>query len=153
MAVRAHRSEVTNGTDDIGPSGHASAFEVKIAHGDDRSPEQWARAAFEETPTHVRSFVKFGWRYVVGLRLGPQSSPNHVAGWTVRAVRPGVINLTVESWLVTATKDVEVTNDTVRIVTVVRYKHRLGRIVWTLITPVHYLTEPYLLGYAASHRP
>ena len=80
MATRAHRCEVTEGADDLGRSDYASAFEVTIGEGDGRSPEQWARAVFEGAPTAIRWFVVFGWRYVLGLRLGPRSSPDYVAG-------------------------------------------------------------------------
>jgi hypothetical protein len=138
--------------DEIGRSGHASAFEVAINDGDSRSPEQWARAVFEGGPAAVQSFVELGWRYVLGLRLGPRSSPDHVSGWTVRNAGPDAISLDVHSWLLTATKDIRVANGTVRVGTVIRYERRLGRLVWTLVTPVHFLAEPYLLGYAASHR-
>jgi hypothetical protein len=151
MAVRAHRCEAIDGTDDVGRSGHASTFEVTIAPGDNRSPEQWARAVFEVTPAAIRSFIEFGWRYVLGLRLGPRSSPDLVSGWRVRDAGPGVITLEVHSWLLTATKEIRVASGTVRMGTIVRFERGLGRVVWTLVTPVHYLTEPYLLGYAASH--
>jgi hypothetical protein len=151
MVVRAHRCEAIDVGDHVRGSAHASAFEVRIAHGDNRSPEQWARAIFEETPTAMRAFVEFGWRFVLGLRLGSRTSPDHVAGWRLRVIGPGVINLEVQSWLLTATKEVRVASGTLRMGTVVRFKRRLGRVIWTLITPVHYLTEPYLLGYAASH--
>ena len=152
MAVRPHRCEVTEGADGLGGSDYASAFEVTIAEGEGRSPEEWARAMFEDAPTAIRWFVVFGWRFVLGLRLGPRSSPDSVSGWKVRDARPGVIILEVHSWLLTADKEVRVASDTVRVSTFVRFRRGLGRIVWTLVTPVHHRTEPYLLGYAASHR-
>jgi hypothetical protein len=151
VAARAHRCEATESMENVGRSGHASAFEVTIADGDDRSPEQWARAVFEEAPTPIRWFVQFGWCYVLGLRLGPPSSPDHVAGWAVRDTGPSIIDLEVQSWLLTATKEIRVGGDTVRIETDVHFRRNSGRVLWTLLTPVHYLTEPYLLGFAASH--
>jgi hypothetical protein len=150
MAVHAHRCELTKSTDSVGRPDHASAFEVTIADGDNRSPEQWARAVFEEAPRAARWFVEFGWHYVLGLRLGPRSFPDHVAGWTVRNTGPGIINLDVQSWLLTATKEIQVSGDAVRIETGIRYKRGLGRALWTLVTPVHFVTERYLLGCAAS---
>ncbi len=153
MAVRAYRCEVTDDADGLGPSDYASAFEVTIAEGDDRSPEKWARTVFEGAPTAIRWFVVFGWRFVLGLRLGPWSSPDYICGWKVRDSRPGVINLEVHSWLLTADKEIRVTTGSVRMSTFVRYKRGLGRVIWTLVTPVHHRTEPYLLGYAASQRP
>jgi Protein of unknown function (DUF2867) len=151
VKARAHRCEATESSESLGGSGHASACEVTIAEGDDRSPEQWARTVFEEAPTAIRWFIQFGWRYVLGLRLNPRSSPDQVAGWTVRDTGPGIINLEVQSWLLTATKEIRVSGNTVRMETDVRYKRTSGRVLWTLLIPVHLLTEPYLLGLAASH--
>jgi hypothetical protein len=152
MAVHAHRCEVTESADGLERSDYASAFEVTIAKGDGRSPEQWARAAFEEAPAALRWLVMFGWRFVLGLRLGPSSSPDYISGWRIRDARPGVIILEVHSWLLTADKEVRVASGSVRMSTFVSYKRGLGRAFWTLVAPVHHRTEPYLLSYAASHR-
>jgi hypothetical protein len=150
MAVRAHRCEVTENPEDLVQSDYASAFEVTVAEGDGRSAEQWARAVFEDAPIAVRWLVVFGWRFVLGLRLGPRSSPGYISGWKVREARPGIVSLELRSWLLTADKVVQVANGSVRISTFVRYKRRLGRGIWTLVAPVHHRTEPYLLGAAAS---
>jgi hypothetical protein len=152
MATRAHRCEPTEDPDGLGGSDYAGAFEVKIVQGDDRSPEQWSRSVFESAPTAVRWFVVFGWRFVLGLRLGPRMSPDYVSGWRIRDVRPDVITLEVDSWLMTAYKEIRIASGSVRVSTFVRYRRGLGRAVWTLVTLVHHRTEPYLLGYAASHR-
>jgi hypothetical protein len=150
MAVRAYRCEVTEDEDGCRRSDYASAFEVTITEEDGRSPEQWARAAFEDAPIAIRWFVVFGWRFVLGLRLGPRSSPDYISGWRVRDSRPGVIDIEVHSWLLTADKEIRVANGSVRLSTFVRYRRGLGRAIWTLVTPIHHFTEPRLLGYAAS---
>jgi len=75
-----------------------------------------------------------------------------VSGWKVRDDRPGGIILEVQSWLLTADKEIRVANGSVRMTTFVRYRRGMGRVIWTLVAPVHHRTEPYLLGYAASHR-
>lgn len=152
MAARAHRCEPTEDPDGLEGFDYAGAFEVTISQGDDRSPEQWSRSVFESTPTAIRRLVVFGWRFVLGLRLGPRLSPDYVAGWRIRDVRPGVITLEVGSWLMTAYKEIRVASGNVRVSTFVRYRRGLGRAVWMLVTPVHHRTEPYLLGYAARHR-
>ena len=152
MAVRARRCEVTEDGNGFGESGYASAFEVEIEKDDSRSPEHWARAVFEEAPTAIRLFVVFGWRFVLGLRLGSRSSPEFVSGWKIRDARPDVVILEAHSWLLTANKEIRVANGSVRMTTFVRYERGLGRTIWTLVTPVHHRTEPYLLGHAASRR-
>jgi hypothetical protein len=152
MVVRAHRCEVTEGANGLGGSDYASAFEATFAESDERSPEQWARAVFEDAPTAIRYFVMFGWRIALGLRLGPRSSPDYVSGWRIRDTRPGRILLEVDSWLLAAHKEIRVGSGSVRVSTFVRYKRGLGRAIWTLVAPVHHRTEPYLLGYAVSRR-
>jgi Protein of unknown function (DUF2867) len=152
VVARAHRCEQTENSDHLGGSDYAGAFEVTISQEDDRSPEQWSRSVFESSPTWIRLFVMFGWRFVLGLRLGPRMSPDYVSGWKIRDVRPGVITLEAGSWLLTAHKEIRVASGSVRVSTFVRYKRGLGQAVWLLVTPVHHRTEPYLLDYAASHR-
>jgi hypothetical protein len=150
MAVRASRCGVTENPNGIGRPDYASAFEVTIAEGDGRSPEQWARAVFEGAPIAIRWFVSFGWRFALGLRLGPRRSPAYVSGWKVRDQRPGVIVLEVESRFLTAYKEIRVASNSVRMSTYVHYKRGLGRAIWGLVAPVHHRTEPYLLGHAAA---
>jgi hypothetical protein len=152
MATRAHRCEPTEDPDGLPGSDFAGAFEVTIERGDDRSAEQWSRSVFESAPTAIRWFVVFGWRFVLGLRLGPRMSPDYVSGWRIRNVRAGVITLEVDSWLMMARKEIRLANGSVRVSTFVRYRRGLGRAVWTLVAPVHHRTEPFLIGYAASHR-
>jgi Protein of unknown function (DUF2867) len=152
MAARAHRCEVSDRADDPQGADYASAFEVTIPKGDDRTPEQWARAVFEDTPATIRGFVAFGWRFVLRLRLGPRSTPDYVSGWRVQEARPDVIVLEVQSWLLTATKEIRIASGTLRMSTLVCYRRGLGRVIWTLAAPIHHRTEPYLLGYAASQR-
>jgi hypothetical protein len=149
MAARARRAEVTEKDPGIAAS-YATAFAVGRAEGDDRTPEEWARSAFEDAPRVVRWFVLFGWRYVLGFVLGPRPSPVHVSGWSVLRTEPAVLVLGVQSRLLTAHKWVRVEHDTVVMTTFVHYAGALGRVAWTLVVPVHHRTEPYLLGRAAA---
>jgi len=59
------------------------AYEVDIAPSDGRSAEQWAREAWESAPAPLQWFMLAGWRWVLGLRLGPRSSPDHILGWSI----------------------------------------------------------------------
>lgn len=62
---------------------YVDAFEVGAPAGGVHSPEQWARAALEGAPQPLRLFIVFGWRVVLGFRLGPQASADHILGWRV----------------------------------------------------------------------
>jgi len=74
---------VTEDDHDVGPYSYATSFQVTGIGQRAHSPEQWARAAFEEAPPAVRRFVLFGWVHVLRLRLGPRHSSTHVMGWKI----------------------------------------------------------------------
>lgn len=149
--MRASRVAVAEENDTLSKSDYASAFAARIIGTDDRSPEQWVRDTFEGAPRPLRWFVRVGWRYVLGFRLGPRPSPAHVLGWKIVSTTPEAIKLEVQSPLVTALKVLRVEDSRVVMTTFVRYERKSARAVWSAIAPVHHRTEPYLLGHAASH--
>jgi hypothetical protein len=95
--------------------------------------------------------VVVGWKYVVGFRLWPRPSPDHVLGWEVVHADADTITFEVRSALATARKVVRVYDGRVAATTFVRFERRMGRTIWSSIAPVHHLNEPYLLRHAASH--
>jgi hypothetical protein len=150
--VGAHRVDVNEENGALANPDYASAFAVATAGGDARSAEQWIRDAFEDAPRAVRSFVVIGWRYLLGLQLGPPRSPAHVLGWKIVASSPDSIVLEVRSALVSARKVLRVESSRVVTTTFVRYEQRAGRAVWSALAPAHHRTEPYLLGRAAINQ-
>jgi hypothetical protein len=150
VTTRARRVDVTEDGATLSPSNYASAFEVSASGGDGRSPEQWARAAFEGAPRAMQWFILAGWRSVMWFRLGPRPSPDHVMGWAIVARAPDAITLEVRSALATARKVVRVDASRVVMTTFVRFEWWAGKAIWSAIAPVHHRTEPYLLGHAAS---
>jgi hypothetical protein len=152
-SVRADRVEVSEETDALARASYASAFEVSGARLDARSAEQWARAAFEDAPAVLRSSVLIGWRYVLGLRLGPRRAPAHVLGWAIVRKATDSIVLEARSPLLTARKIVRIESSRVVMTTFVRYERRAGGVVWAAVAPVHHRTEPWLLAHAASRAP
>jgi hypothetical protein len=149
--VRAYRVEVTEANGALANSDYASAFAVRVAGGDARSPEQWIRDAFEDAPRAVRSFVVIGWRYFLGLQLGPRRSPAHVLGWKIARNAPDSIVIEVRSALVSARKVLRLESSRAVMTTFVHYEQRAGRAIWSALAPVHHRTEPYLLGRAAAN--
>jgi hypothetical protein len=147
-----HRVTVIDETEVLAGANYAGAFEVTASGADGRSPEQWVRDVFEGAPRAFRRFVVVGWRYVVGLRLGPWPSPDHVLGWRIVSATSEMIILEVRSAMVTARKTLRVEGSRVTMTTFVRYERPLARAIWAAIAPVHHQTEPYLLGHAASHQ-
>jgi hypothetical protein len=63
---------------------YADAFLLETGPGDDRTPEEWARAILEDAPTAVRSKLLLGWS-AIGLKVANGHSARSVLGWDVRA--------------------------------------------------------------------
>ncbi len=116
------------------------------------TPEQWARAVFEQGPRALRSFVEVGWRAALGLRLGPRGSPDHVAGWAITSVdeRPDTITLTATSRVLRARNIVAVDDDVVEWVTTVWFERPPARALWSMAAPIHCRTIPSLLTHAGQ---
>ncbi len=133
---------------------YAAAWEVLATNGDTRSPEQWARATFEQAPTALRSFVVAGWVAALGLRLGPRPSPDHILGWPIVSAASDTLVMGVHSVLLGAAQIVvQVDGSRILLTSLVRYEKLLARPLWSLAQPIHHLVVPYLLGSAASRPP
>jgi hypothetical protein len=87
----------------------------------------------------------WGWTRVLGLRLGPKLSPDHILGWTIAESDPESITLAARSRLITARNIVLVRADEVVWVTRVHFNRRAARPVWTAAAPLHHLTIPWFL--------
>jgi hypothetical protein len=129
---------------------YASAFEMSIGERRFLTPEQWARATFEGAPSALGLFLTFGWKFVLGLGLGPRSSPSHVAGWRIESSGRDSITLEAHSRLLHARNTVFVHDAAVMVVTDVHFDRRLGRVLWAAAAPIHHRTIPYLLTHARS---
>jgi hypothetical protein len=98
----------------------------------------------------VRWCIVFGWRRVLGLKLGPRPSDDHVLGWAVADgdLVPGSTALLAESRFLRAHNIVAVEPSTVTWVTLVHYSHPLARPLWAMARPIHHLTIRSLLARA-----
>ncbi|MFJ8189933.1 DUF2867 domain-containing protein [Streptomyces sp. NPDC096094] len=134
----------------VDPAGthFASAFELPTAGLPRLTPEQWARASFEDVPAVLRELFRTGWAGVLGLRLGPRSSARHVVGW--RMLESGPDRLALEARAPSLIVRNVLTLDGSRLLwaTYVRYERPAGRALWSLAAPVHHLAVPLLLGRA-----
>jgi hypothetical protein len=91
-------------------------------------------------------------RHVLGLRLGPLSSGDHVLGWTIRTSEPDVIHLEAISRLgrgVIVGRRQDATS-TVLTTFLFMTRPRTLRTIWAVIGPVHRRVAPYLLDRAGA---
>jgi hypothetical protein len=110
----------------------------------------WARRAFEAGPPVVgRIFRAVAWRGLLGMDLGPEGSPAHVAGWTVVVDEPRVLVMHVDSWMLTARLVTETTPTGTTMTTLLRFDRPAGRVAWAAGGPVHRALMPGVLTGAA----
>ena len=136
-----------------GTAGYADAFEVRVADGDDRTAEAFARSALEDAPWLVRETVWFVHRRVLRLRLAPRSAPDHILGWTIVTSDPDVVQLEAVSPLLGRGVIVGRRPEPTRavITTYVFFRRPgIGRAVWALVGPLHRRVAVFLLNHAAS---
>jgi len=121
--------------------GHAAdfacAYEVDVGIGDDRSSEQWARAAWEGASAPMRWFIVAGWRFVLGLRLGPRRSPDHILGWEIVDRRPEETVCHQRSWFLDAYNTFRLDADRLVWSTLVVYERPVARLVWPPVSLLH----------------
>ena len=124
---------------------------VRLDGGPSLSPEQWARGTFERAPSIVRYALLLGWTLALRLRLGSRTSAATVLGWYVTESSADLATVSAGSKLLEAQHHFLRDGDGVVWVTLVRAHTRTGRILWRVIAPVHELSMPLLLRWAARH--
>ncbi len=141
---RATRVPVASGADSV------VAFSIDVSHGDDRSAEQWARAAFEGAPTGLRWLMVAGWRLALGLRLGPLGSADHILGWSIAGRNQDETVLESRSSFVSAQNVFR--REGTRLVwsTVVHYDRPIAKLIWPPVALLHCRIAPYTLRRAAN---
>lgn len=132
---------------------YTDSFEAPIATANDRTPEQWARAVFEHAPRPVRRLLVSGFRYGLGLRLGPRPSPEHVLGWEIVNRKPDSITIESRSWLLTSRLVFRTEESRVTLSTLVHYDKRIAAVIWPPVSILHRQIAPRLLRHAAARAP
>jgi hypothetical protein len=126
------------------------SFAAPRAATDERTPEQWARAVFEDAPQPVRWFLVYGFRYGLGLRFGPRSSPEHVLGWAIVDRSPDSVTIESRSWFLTSRLVFQTETARVTQSTYVRYDRRIAAILWPPVSILHRQIVPRILRHAAT---
>lgn len=114
----------------------------------DRSPEEWARAVLEQAPLARRN-ARVLWR-LMGLRLGPRHSPDHVQGWTITARGDNWIRVETASWYMAAQAVCLVEEGQVSISLSLHYDQPVAQLIWALVSGPHQRAVPVMLSQAAK---
>jgi len=125
---------------------YVDLFTASTSTAPDRSPEEWARAVLEETPAS-RAAPRL-WR-LLGLRLGPRPSPDHVQGWRIAARGDDWIRFETASWYMTAHAVVRVAAGTVSLALFLRFDRRIAALIWAPVSVMHRRGVPVMLRQAS----
>lgn len=128
----------------------ACAYGTAIAAGDDRSSGQWARAAWEGAPAPLRWFMLAGWRLVLGFRLGPPHSPDHILGWRIVRGGPDETVCHLRSGFLSAHNTFRKTDGSLVWSTFVSYERPVARVIWPPVSLIHRVLVRLALRHAAS---
>jgi hypothetical protein len=130
---------------------YADAFEIRLGEPDARSAEEFVRCALEQAPWPVRWTVSIVHRYVLRLRLGPRSSPDHVLGWKIVTSTPDVTQLEAVSPLLGRGVIVARRPDpTCAVVTTYLFfgRPKAASVVWRFVVPLHRWVARYLMEHS-----
>ena len=137
------------------PEAHhfSCAYEIAMSPGDSRSSEQWARAVWEGAPPPLRWFMLAGWRFVLGLRLGPRPSPDHILGWQIASRGHDDTVCQLRSGFLTAYNVFRTTDGRFVWSTFVTYDRPVARLIWLPVSLLHRLIVRVAIRLAASRPP
>ena len=124
---------------------YVDLFTATTSFATDKSAEEWARAALEDTPTGRAA--PFLWR-LLGLRLGPTPSPDYVQGWKIADRGDDWIRIETTSWLMTAHAVVQVDDGRVSLALFLRYDRAIAALIWPPVSVTHRRAVPVILRQA-----
>jgi hypothetical protein len=127
---------------------HVDLFTIATPAATEHSAEEWARAILERAPVSRRNARPF-WR-MLGLRLGPPHSPDHVQGWRIAARGENWIRLETASWCMTAQAVCLVEPGQVSLSLSVRHDRPPAAHVWARVVGPHQRAVPVMLRQAVA---
>ncbi|WP_252435615.1 hypothetical protein [Pseudonocardia humida] len=124
---------------------YLDVFTLTTGDAADWTPEQWARAMFDDVAGWQGQVL---FRVLLGLRLARRRSPEHVAGWRIDERGADSVRLAAKSWFLTARLVVRVTDGRVSLATFMHYDRALAARIWGPTSARHRAAAPGLLREA-----
>jgi hypothetical protein len=114
--------------------GYAHLVSTTTSDTAGRSPEAWARALLEDTPTgRSAPAVRPG--------LGPRPSPDHVQRWKIADRGHDWIRFETSSWFMTAVTVVHAANRRVSVAFFISYDQPIAALIWPPVSVMHMLRQ------------
>lgn len=101
-------------------------------------------------PAPLRLFMMAGWRLVLGFRLGPRHSPDHVLGWEISDRGPDYTACRLRSGVMTATNVFQTVDGRFVWSTSVSYERPVARVIWLPVSLLHRLIVRVAMRLAAN---
>lgn len=127
---------------------YVDLFTVAAPTATGESAEAWARAVLEQTPL-ARRHARRLWR-LLGLRLGPPRSTDHVQGWKIAARGDHWLRIETASWYLTGQAVVVVEDGQVSLSLSLRYDRPVAALVWRVVSGPHQRAVPVMLHQAVT---
>lgn len=130
---------------------YVDVFEVPIRSTDSRTAEEALRDALRQNPGVLGAAVLWIHRRILGFRLGPAFSPEHIIGWSIVRSDTDEIVLAANGPLMHGELDLRRQAGRRAVLTTrLHYRHQLaGRAVWLVIGPLHRVIAPALMKRTA----
>jgi len=138
--------EVVRSLSTFAEPNYVDLFTVTTPRAAGASPEEWARAVLEKAPLSQRN-ARVLWR-LMGLRLGPRNSPDHVQGWKIAARGDNWIRVQTGSWYLSAEAICLAEDATVSVSLSLRYDRPIAALVWAVVSGPHQRALPVMLHQA-----
>ncbi len=132
---------------------YADSYEIRVREPDDRSAEELARFAFEQAPLQARWFIWAVQRLLLGFRLGPLSSADHIFGWRILTSQHDVIQLEAVSPVLGRSLIVgrRIDPTCARVTICISFARPLAaRLLWAIAVPGHRRIVPYVMEHTAA---
>jgi hypothetical protein len=130
---------------------YVDVYEVPIQPSDSRTAEKAFREALGQTPRALGAVIVWIHRHVLGFHLGPYSSPAHLIGWSITRLDADEIVLAANGPLMHGELDMRLQDGRRAVLTTrLHYRHKIsGRMVWTVVGPLHRTIAPQLMKRTA----
>lgn len=127
---------------------YVDLFSIATPIAMDKSAEEWARAVLEGAPLARRNARRL-WR-LMGLRLGPPRSPDHVQGWRIVGRGDHWLRIETASWYMSGQAVCLVEEGRVSLSLSLHYDSPIARAVWAVIEGPHQRAVPVMLHQAVK---
>ena len=128
---------------------YADAFEIARSPDDHRTPEQWARAGMDDLSFPGQPFGRLAHRFLLGFRLGPAASPDHVFGWPIASSTADQLHLRATGSLMTGHMVWQLQPDRLVWTTSLEFHNPAAAGVWAVLGNVHRSAVPGVLVRAS----